>query len=859
MSQMNSRRQELLSRLKTTLAIVSQATGFDNERPAGDARPAEQQWSLGRDPRVRRQENYQGALGASEPGTNVRSGAVTSTARTSAAQSSSLFQKYGEIQDEDEFLYGSTGPAHSDQKHVLAADSGQDKRSDDQQDSDMRLQWVARRPEREEDPRWTGAPRSHEPSYSDLPQAVSQHADDPRSLRNTEPTAVRQTDQSRWMEPSISKGDDGLWGGTSSVSRYPDVDYRLSIGKDPNVAASNVGLQPESIASKLSKLQGINTINTGMLEGILNLVASGTSKPESQPHQQPLQQQPQTQLLQPQQPIQQQQQPLQQPQQQLQPQQRFESQHAYGRSYPPQNVYSQFPDQRDYISSGVPHHMSGGPAMYASPVQLLPTQLPQSTYSYNQPALQQNQGPDPLFSQLASAFLDSRMVQTSGQRMTTGEMPSLAALIEQVSAQNSATSYRPAVTNVDSHLPQSQHVERLPAQPAMMSYAPEKPQTGMQEPHTVGRNMAEPPVASQTDRPAAAEPEPDKSGSELPKRDVDKDTLSRLLKMIGNSSVTSLMQELLNKDEQDKAGKQQTIPEPNSSAVPPTAQPPEPQVKENDIKMTSTVTVLQTQSEPAVTNSQLETKPEHDNKPKAALPAEPAEEPAKESKTEQTASSIEVLSSLLRVQKNYDSPDENADKHSGSAAESGSKILSAATDVEWERSTAEFLRRLQSKPAAPVKSQKEKSRSTSREKLRSASCDKTTKISQKMAVTEGKTSVAKQSKSEIAKVTDGNEIHLAETENERADLLKGKGEIENALELIQKELTNLRANKKRLLESPSGTQRDAELEKSIENERNLSDHMSQLKTSMVALNQHLERLEKLSSVKVLQIFHNICT
>ena len=858
MSQMNSRRQELLSRLKTTLAIVSQATGFDNERATGDARPAEHQWNLGtRDPRIRRQETYQEAPGVSEPGSSAGSGAVTSTARASAGPSSNLFHKCDEIQDEDEFLYGSTTSAHSSRQQVPAADSGQDKRSDEHQDKDMRLQWVSHRQAREEETHWTDAPASRQPSYTDPPQAVSRQADDPRWPRNTEATAVGQTlNQSQWMQPSSSKGDDGSWGGASSVSRYSDVDHRQSMGRGPEMAPANVGLRPESIAGKL---QGINT---GMLEGILKLVASGTAKSASQPlqqpqlplqqHQQPLQQplqpmqQHQQPLQQPLQPLQQHQQPLQQPhlqslQQQLpsqQPQQfqqqplqhphqplqqqplSFESHHAYGSSYPPQHVYSQFPDRHGYMSSGVPRHMSSDSAMYAPPIQ-----PPQSTYNYNQPASQQCQGSDvsPLFNQLATAFLDSSMTPTSSQP-AADRMQSLAGMMEQVGARNPPTSYRPVVTSVESQFARSQLVERPLAQPDVMAGTLEKPQTpGMQSPYPVGRDAAGPEVASHVDRATAAEPDKGKGG--LPKSDADKDTLSRLLNMIGcSSNVTSLMQELLKKDEQDKMmGKQQTSTQPDSSAALPAAQPPEPQTKENDSIKVSTASVLQTQPEPASTHSKPETKPVLDEKTQVSLPSEPAKgldikpnanlppEPAKESETGEMESTIQVLSSLSRLQKNYDSPDENADKDSGLADENGSKkSLSVAKDDEWERSTDEFLRRLQSKTAAPPKSQKEKSRSTSR--------DKTTKDGQKTT-----------------------------TDNEMAELLGGKREIENALEMLQTELANLRTNKKRLLESPSGAQRDANLEKSIENERNLTDHMLQLKNSMAELNKHVE---KLSSVKV---------
>ena len=852
---MNSRRQELLSRLKTTLAIVSQATGFDNERAGGEGRSAEPQWTLGRDPRLRRNEPNPEAPGGSEPGTSSASRAVTSSARSS----SGMFQKCDEMQDEDEFLYGSTSPAHSSRQQVAAADSGPEKKSDDHHDRDMRLQWVTPRQEREEGPWWARTSASHQASFSDPSQAVGQQADDPRRSRNAEPAAIGQQsvvgprlDQSQWMQPSSSKVDDGTWGGASSSAlRYSDVDRQQSMGRGPEVAPANVGLQPENMAGRL---QGINT---GMLEGILKLVAAGTNKSaaaqsqqqqplqQQQPQQLPMQQHLQQPLMQ-QRPQQQQllqQQPQQQPFQQPQ-QLPFESQHPYGTGYPPQNVYGQFPDQRGiYISPGVPHHVASEAAVYAPPIQ-----IPQAAYGYSQPPLppQQRQGADanPLFSQLATAFLDSRMPSVSSQPVTDPAR-GLTGLLEQVGARNPPASYdRPAVASTESHqFPPSRLDERPSALPPAATAA-EKPLTRTPDPYPVVYDAPGPAVPTLADTPTPVEPDEAKGG--LAKGDVDKDndTLKRLLNMIGcNSNVTSLMQELLKKDEQDK--KQQTPAQPDSTAVTPAAQPlPEPEKKETYSIKTSTPSVPQTQPEPAGSSSTMpETEPEHDEKPKPSL----TPEPTSGSENGETASNIRVLSSLSRLQRNYGSPDKDA-------AENSSKNHSSVVkDDEWERSTEEFLRRLQSKPGVPAKSQKE------REKSRSTSRDKTPKNSQTTTPTESKTSAAKQTRSEATKSKDEDtkvkdtrdtEVQSAENDNERAYLLSGKREIEDALELLQKELGNLRANKKRLLESPSDAQRNAELEKSIENEQNLTDHMSQLKKSMSELNKHLEQLEKLSSVKV---------
>ena len=918
----SSRRQKLLSQLHTTLAIVSQATGFDNERPAGDLRPTEQhQWVSSRDPRMRRQETYHEGAGVSEPGSNAA--AAPPTVRSSTVTSSTLFQKFDEIQDEDEFLYGSGVPESASRQVEQVSHTSQDKRPDDRQIG--HLQWATQRQVQNEDPRWAGAPASRQPNYTDpSPQAASQHAD-PRWMGNTESTRIGQmSDQSQWTHVTAQRGDGNSWGGRTQMSGYSEADDRQSMGRGPQMAAPprNVGMQPESAVSKMAG------INAGMLEGILKLVASGTATSASQPlPPQPLQQPSQQQL--------QQQQPL------------YQSQHAYGSGYPPQRVYSQPPDQRGYVPSGVLLDVPSSAGLHGQP-----RQFQHSTYDYGQaaPAPQQHhQSTDvnPLLSQLSTAFLNSKMAQTPTQPVTddlqritrlieqansrnqpsssfrqddtrmgsefagsrqvdrsvtqpnvTASVPSLASVLEKPlsgtpnlfpvgnvsqfagshEAERSMTqpnliASTPSQTSVPerpqtgtpnlfpvgnvSQFAGSREAERSVTQPNVMastpsqSSVPEKPQTGTPNLFPIG-NVQGPATASQPDRTAATV-EPDKGDGGQQRGEVSKDTLSQLLNMIGcGSNVTLLMKELMKKDEQEKMKKQQTpsqktpaqqtpAQQDQDSAVPPAASQTQPKTAERDNTKPSIVGVSQTLPEPATEPASAA----HDEKPNTSL----APDTAKEPEPVEDESAITVLSSLTRLQKNYDSPDENAEKDSTAASKTGDAMTSldssqTTKDDEWQRSTEAFLRQLQSKSTAPTQSQKEKSRSTSR--------DRTVKEKSKTKPEEGTKSAAKQSKSDGKKVKKDkhdarSEVSTAEIDSEREDLLRGKREIEVALELLQKELTNLRTMKNRLLESPSGAQRDEELENSITNERKLTDHMMQLKNAMAELNEHLE---KLASTKV---------
>jgi len=834
---MSSRRQELLSRLKTTLAIVSQATGFDNERSAGDSRPAEQpQWNSLKDPRLRRQqETYNEGLAASEPGSSTGSAAVpASSASSSAAPSSSVFHKFDEIQDEDEFLYGSSVSVSSARQPV--PDSKQDKRADEPQIGN--LHWSTQSQVHEEQ-RWARAPVAQQPSYADPPQAVSQQAGDSRWMGNTESTRIGPiSDQSQWMQPTAQRGGDHSWGGNNQTLRYSEVDDRQSMGRGPQMASGSVGMISESA---VSKLQGINA---GMLEGILKLVASGTTTSASQSL--PLQQQQQPQLQQQQQQLQQQQQHLQQLQQQ---QPSFESRRTYGSGYPPQTVYSQPPDSRSYFPPGIPHDVPSGAVMFGQP-----SQLPHSVYDYGLVAPRQHPATEnPHLGQISTAFVDSNLAQTPS-RPVTDHMPRLTGMMESTSSRSQPFFSRPVATSLDSQFAVNQPAVVQPyvaASTPSQSFVPEKPLFAMQNQYPVGYGVSAPAVAPQPEKTAVVEP--DKGGSGLQKSDVDKDTLSRLLNMIGcSSNVTSLMQELIKKDEQEKVKKQETPaeqttaqPDHGPALPPPSAVEAQPRTTGNDTVKpnTTAASVLQATPEPAgVPDSTA-----HDDESKPALQPEPSKpvlqsEPAKESEAEETKATIPVLSSLSRLQNydNPDSPDENGEKDS--AAETGDKKSLFPKDDEWERSTEEFLRSLQSKATTPLQSQKEKSRSTSR--------DKSVRDKPKMKTAGSKKSPSKQLKSEAKKVKDKreveNKVSAAETDGERENLMRGKHEIEGALELLQKELANLRTNKKRLLESSSSAERDEELENSIANERKLTDHMSQLKTAMAELNKHLE---KLSSTK----------
>ena len=926
MSNISNRRQEILARLKTTLAIVSQATGFDGDRPSGSAGDSwsteQQQWSSVRDPRLRRQENYPEEPGISEPGSGTGTGAVSLT----TVSSSSVLHKF-DIQDEDEFLYGSTTssvvsnqqqqqvrgpnsdgraddqrdvrlqratqrpvreeapqwtgtptehqPVYSNSPRVLSQHAGDrqwmrttestmigrptvtassvvsgqqqqqvrgpngDGRPDDQQD--MRRQWATQRPVREEAPQWTGTFTEHQPVYSNSPQVLGQHAGDRRWMGTTESTTIgRPTDQSQWTQSASYRRDDPSWGdGSTQTLRYSNVaDDRQLMGRVSQTAAGNVGMnltdvedrqfsgraapaasanvavQPESVAGNL---QGINA---GMLENILKLVTAGrNAPPSSQPLPPQLQPPPQQQQL----------------MQQQQPS--FEHQHVYGSGYPPQVSYGQMPpDQRGYLSSGIPRDTLSGAVMHGHPPQ-----LQHSMYDYGRPAPPQPQLPAdvrPILNQLAASVLDQKMVNQPPVQPAADSLQMLTGLMQQTSSRSQPMSFTSTPASMDSPFLGNQPAERYLAQPGLITSTPlrtavpekQPPTTGMQTEHSVVRDVAGPAVVSQPERTATAET--DKGGEgEQKKSGVDKDTLSQLLQMIGcSSNVTTLMQDLMKKDGQ------QTPPQQDNSSAPPAtveaaAAPEQPTVTtDNEAKPGADTSNVpsETPPHPDITDSKPESA-ERDETPKADLPLEPEKEP--ESKV--TKSTIPVLSSLSRLQKNYDSGDEDAERDAAPATKNEDPAM--AKDDEWERSTEEFLRRLQSKPATAGKSQKEESRSTSRDRT----------VKDKPKTTEGKKSSEKQPKSKAKKAKDdravGVEVGAKESAIDRAELLKGKHEIEDALQLLHTELGNLRTKKNRLLESPSDPQRNTELENSMEMERKLTDQLSQLKTAMTELTVLLEK------------------
>jgi len=451
-------------------------------------------------------------------------------------------------------------------------------------------------------------------------------------------------------------------------------------------------------------------------------------------------------------------------------------------------------------------------------------------------------------------------------------------MTEQPSSRSQFMSFRPGASSTENQFAGNQPAGRSVTQPNVIASTPslsvvpekpsqsfipekpplsvpDKPSTGTPNLHPDRHEEAGPVVAaSQPETTAKSEPAKDEGG--LPRSDTDKDTLSRLLSMIGcNSDVTLLMRELIKKDEQktkkdeQKTKKEQTPPKEEPTPVPVPETPPvapaeettQPQSTEDETVKPSTTSLKPT------TTSLPQTPPEPASEPDSAGQDEsqkdsPLPEPATESDAGEAISTVPI-SSLSRLQKNYDSPDENAEKNSGPESEPRERKMSSASsqidgDDEWRRSTEEFLSRLHSK--STTTSQKEKTRSTSRDK------SVKDKPKTKTKTTEGKKSKAQQSEGDAkkakAKRTAGKEVNAAEIEKERADLLRGKREIEGALELLQKELTNLRTNKKRLLESPSDAQRDDELSSSIENERKLTDHMSQLTSAMAELNGHLDKL-----------------
>jgi len=503
---------------------------------------------------------------------------------------------------------------------------------------------------------------------------------------------------------------------------------------------------------------------------------------------------------------------------------------------------------------------SSGAMMFGQPSQ---PQHNTAVYDYSQTAARRHPATDvgltPLLGPISTTFVDRGLAQTSS-RAVMDNMQRLTGMMEPASSLSQPFSFRP-IASLESQLAVNQPAVVQPnvaASTPSQSFVPAKPPTGIQNQYPAGYGVVVPAVAqSQPERTEVVEP--DKGGGEPQRTDVDKDTLSRLLSMIGcSSNVTSLMQELIKKDEQEKTKKLETpalqtaAPPDPSPAPPPPAVEAKPQTTENDTakpstaKPSATASVSQAPPEPAgipdSTARDEESKPTL--QPESSKPVlQPV--PAKKSEAEKVKSTIPVLSSLSRLQNydNPDSPEEITDKDLASAAKTGDMKTSGAKDDEWERSTEEFLRSLQSKATTPMQSQKEKSRSTSR--------DKSVRDKPKMRTADSKKSPAQQSKSETKKAKDkhdvGNKVSAAETDIDREGLMRGKHEIESALELLQKELANLRTNKKRLLESPPNAERDEELETSIANERKLTDHMSQLKNAMTELNKHLE---KLSSTKV---------
>jgi len=868
---MPNRRQELLSRLKTTLAIVSQQTGFDSERPAGET---SHQWSL-RDPRLRKHEaSNEGSAEASEqPGGSKGDVTVpqsTSSGSSTMAQPSTLYQrKFDEIQDEDEFLYGSSGPESTGRHHGGAqGGSRQERRLDD--DPAVRLQWAAQKQARpEEPPPWTGSVEAHqlssfesqrpisfdgrqptsyeshqpssyeerqpssfeayEPSYGD-PQPTSQHVSDPRRMGNVELTQIGQTfdqSQQQWMQPMSQRGDSySSWGGASQQNlRYSDVsDQQLLGGRTNETAAApaNAGLQAEMGAGRL------RDINAGMLEGILKLVATRTvaGAPSQQPAPMPPQQQ-------------QQQQPV------------YESRQIYESSYPQSMYSSQPPENRSYIS---PEVLPTSAIAYGQPMHY----QQHIAYEYSQPAahpqpqLQRSSDINPtLLSQLSSALLAGKIAQPA----STSSQPVMAHTqrpVEQVVSGGQPMRFGLVAAGAGSHFAGNQSGDRSAVQSIVAASTPslpsflEKPPTATPSQYPVAQDVMGTVATSQQSATAAkAEPEKEEGGTGQ-RGGVDKEALSRLLNMIGcSSNVTELMQELIKKDERKTVKKEQSpaprtldqkddvIPVVLSSIAPlsaPVAAAEEikPQTVEDTDLRPSTTSVPQMPSEPAHKPDSIS----NDEEEKSASLIDLTEE----SKAEEAEAIPTVqISSLSRLQTTYDSPDPD---------ESGEKSSSLVDDDdEWKRSTDEFLNKIYKKSGAPTS--KEKSRSKSKDRPKSTK-------------TEGKKSTPKKSQGEVKKVKDkpaaGSEVDTAEVKAERTELLRGKHEIEGALELLRKELTNLRTNKKRWLESPSSAQRDKELSRSIENERKLLDHMSQLKGAMAELNQHLERL---TPEKVLWIVNNI--
>lgn len=196
----SSRRQELLSRLKTTLAIVSQATGFDNDRFTSDARPLEQQqFNSTKDPRIRKVDTYPEGSRVAEP--------ADGAASSSGVPANTTYRKFEEIQDEDEFLYGSSV---SGAQQVSGS-----KRIDDLQVEHLRntdqqgghLQWASQRAREEEAPQWS----------TSLQSAVHRDVSS-RWMGDVEPpvkTRQPMSEQSQWMQSSSQRSGEQSWRASS--------------------------------------------------------------------------------------------------------------------------------------------------------------------------------------------------------------------------------------------------------------------------------------------------------------------------------------------------------------------------------------------------------------------------------------------------------------------------------------------------------------------------------------------------------------------------------------------------------------------------------------------------------------------
>jgi hypothetical protein len=268
-----------------------------------------------------------------------------------------------------------------------------------------------------------------------------------------------------------------------------------------------------------------------------------------------------------------------------------------------------------------------------------------------------------------------------------------------------------------------------------------------------------------------------------------------------------------------------------------------------------------------------------------------------------TRNTIPVVSSLVRLQRNYDSDDDyNPRSPSGgnvqrSVRKSGScssedrmksdspMPATRGKDSEWEKSTEEFLRRLQTRK--PVQS-REKSRSphrSLRDRPRSPKPSREKSLSPIRQLRErpqspktavkmydagsrdniNKTLTSPEMEKEVPAVRKditsfGGEkvldtpavdrppvVPFRLSDEDQAQLLKAKEELTSTFELLLVELDKLRIERNALLGKGDSRYRSEELQKNISLQQEMTDHLDQLKKALNELDGQLEKAKALEA------------